>query len=422
MKLASSAAFGLILSLGMLSVAAPSMAQDAAKPAKEKKAKPGKAPKAAPFSKEFQPVIMAVDKAFKEKKNDEVLTLLADGAAKAQNPTEAHWVERYRMMAHGAKNDKASQKKALYAMLATGGVPAADIGLFNFYGGAFAYEDNQFADAVRYYSASEAAGYVGQDYLVNFANAYFQTGNFELGSTTLTRAIKAEAAAGKKAPENWYRVAISQAAKTKNNAGISTWLNSYVVAYPTPKVWNLALAIYRDSAKIDPQIQLDVFRLMRDTGALAGAQDYFDYAAVSTERGLPGEAKIILDEGFAKGAISKTTRQLQERLNDAEAKIPADKSSLPGLEKRAAGEADGRLAANTGNAFLAYGENAKALALYDIAIQKKGSFDMNALNLRRGIVLSRLGRKEEAKASFQSVTGLQKELASFWLLYLSLKP
>ncbi len=420
MKLASSAAIGLIFSLGLVTVSAPSFAQDA--PKKEKKAKPGKPAKVAPFSKEFQPAIVAMDKAFKEKKNDEVLTLAIDAATKAQNPTENHWVERYKMMAYGAKNDKPNQKKALYAMLATGGVPAADIGLFNFYAGAFAYEDNDYANAKRYYAESEKAGYAGQDYLVNFSNSFFQTGDFAGGSATMERAIKAEAAAGKKAPENWYRVTISQAAKAKNNAGMATWLNHYVVAYPTPKVWNLALAIYRDSAKIDPQIQLDVFRLMRDTGALAGAQDYFDYAAVSTERGLPGEAKIILDEGFAKGAISKTTRQLQERLTDAEGKIPADKASLPALEKRAAGEADGKLAANTGSAFLAYGENAKALALYDIALQKKGTIDTNAVNLRRGIALSRLGRKEEAKASFQAVNGLQKELASFWLLFLSLKP
>jgi hypothetical protein len=420
MKLASSAAIGLIFSLGMVSISGSAIAQE--KPKKEKKAKPAKPVKAAPFSKEFQPVIVSLDKLFKEKKNDEVIALAVDAATKAQNPTEAHWVERYRMMAYGAKNDKPNQKKALYAMLATAGVPAADVGLFNFYAGAYSYEDDKFADAARYYTEAEKAGYAGQDYLVNFANSYFQTGNFPAGSATLERAIAADIAAGKKPPENWYRVAISQASKAKNNAGMAKWLNSYVIAYPTPKVWNLALAIYRDTAKIDPQIQLDVFRLMRDTGALAGAQDYFDYAAVSTERGLPGEAKIILDEGFAKGAISKTTRQLQERLTDAEAKIPADKASLPALEKRAAGEADGKLAANTGSAFLAYGENAKALALYDLALQKRGTIDVSAVNLRRGIALSRLGRKDEAKAAFQAVTGLQQELASFWLLYLSLKP
>ena len=109
---------------------------------------------------------------------------------------------------------------------------------------------------------------------------------------------------------------------------------------------------------------------------------------------------------------------MNERLVDAKARIPADRASVSTDEKRAAAAADGRLAANTGSAYLAYGDYAKAIDLFRLA-QKKGGVDADTVQMRLGIALARLGQKDAAREALKAVTGAErKELASFWLLWL----
>jgi hypothetical protein len=413
MKFGSLAALVLVLAVGGVSATTtPAFAKD----------KAPKAVKPPPISKDLMPFVAAAQKSIAAKQYAEGLATLAANESKAITPYDKYVIASLRLNAATEQKDRPAQISAVYAILASGGAPAADLGKLNFYAGQFSYEDKKYADAVRYFAEAEKNAYPDKSYLVTVADSYFRSGNFVAGSTALEKAIAAETAAGRKAPENWYGVAITQAGKAKMPSEGARWTASYIKAYPTPVVWNKSLAVYRDTNKLDPQIQLDVFRLMHDVKALAGAQDYFDYAAISTERGLPGESKAIIEEGYASGAVSRTIPQIKERLADAEGKIPADRAALPALETRSASAADGKLASSTGNAFLAYGDNAKALALYDIALKKGGAIDINAVNLRRGIALSRLGRKPEAKIAFQAVNGVQKDLAGFWLIYLDTTP
>jgi tetratricopeptide (TPR) repeat protein len=413
MKFGSLAALGLVLAVGGVSATATeAFAKD-------------KAPKAAkpqPISKGLIPSVQVAQKAIIAKQYPEALAAIAAGEANAVTPYDKYVVASLRLNIATEQKDRPAQISSVYAIIASGGMPAADVGKLNYYAGQFSFEDKKYADALRYFAVADQANYPDKSYLITVADANFKLGNFAAGSTALEKAIVAETAAGRKPAENWYAFAITQANKAKLPAESARWTASYIKAYPTPVVWNKALATYRDTGKLDPQIQLDVFRLMHDAKGLSGAQDYYDYAAVATERGLPGEAKTIIIEGYDSGAVSRTIPQIKERLVDAEAKIGPDRAALPGLETKSAASADGKLASSTGNAFLAYGENAKALSFYDMALKKGGTIDVNAVNLRRGIALSRLGRKPEARTAFQTVGGPQKDLAGFWLIFLDTNP
>ena len=72
----------------------------------------------------------------------------------------------------------------------------------------------------------------------------------------------------------------------------------------------------------------------------------------------------------------------------------------------------------TGDAYLGYGEYAKAAELYRAALTKSG-VDTNLANLRLGIALARSGDKAGATAAFNAVTGPRADIAKYWLLYLS---
>jgi hypothetical protein len=106
----------------------------------------------------------------------------------------------------------------------------------------------------------------------------------------------------------------------------------------------------------------------------------------------------------------------------ANAKIAADKASLAAAAADAAKAANGKIAAATADAYMGYGDNAKAVALYQTALQK-GGVDTAEVNMRMGIAQARAGDKEGAKASFSKVTGgLRGTLAQYWVQWLDRKP
>ena len=71
-----------------------------------------------------------------------------------------------------------------------------------------------------------------------------------------------------------------------------------------------------------------------------------------------------------------------------------------------------------GNVYLATGNNAKAVEMYNLALQK-GGIDADEANTRIGIAHARAGQAAEAKAAFGKVTttGPRAEIASFWTFY-----
>ena len=78
---------------------------------------------------------------------------------------------------------------------------------------------------------------------------------------------------------------------------------------------------------------------------------------------------------------------------------------------------------STADAYLGYGDYAKAASLYRLALQKGGSgVDADTAQLRLGIALAMSGDKAGARTAFAAVKGRRADLASFWTLYLDTPP
>ena len=125
----------------------------------------------------------------------------------------------------------------------------------------------------------------------------------------------------------------------------------------------------------------------------------------------------MLDEGFASNSIKKTAPAFSGLYPAVSGKVAADKASLPGAEKSALAAAAARPAMVTGDAYLGYGEYAKAAALYRAALTKSGA-DKDLINLRLGIALARSGDKAGATAAFNAVSGSRAAVAKLWLAWL----
>lgn len=407
MKLVSSLALGAALALG----AVPSVAFAA-------KEKPAEAPKMT-LSKEFRAAAGPAQAAIKANPAGAEAAVAAAETA-ASTADDKFVAGQIRLQLGGALKNQAMQQKAVMAMLNSGSALGnAELPRLNFYAGQFAYSANDFPTAIKYLTEADRLKFNGgnQDALLLLAESHFKTNNVPAGLAFVDRAIAASTAAGTKAPEAWYARASSMAYKAKLFSESAKWTRAQVRAYPTVDNWRSALVVYRDGATREGNLNLDIFRLMRLTKSLAGERDYYEFASLATERGLPGEAKSIIDEGMANNAIPSSSRALNELRAMATSKIAGDQASLAAAEKQAAASATGRVASATGDAYLAYGQDAKAIALYKTALGK-GGVDVDAVNTRMGIALARSGDKAGARAAFSAVKGARADIAAFWLLWL----
>ncbi len=413
----SKVAIGLALSAAILSTISvtPAFA------AKKEKAPVG--PKLV-FGDKFKAGAGPIEALLKAEKYTEIAPGLQALEAIAVSPDEKYYVNRIRLDVAIKTKDVAMQNAALDGMIASGGAPQSELGKFNFFSGTEAYNARNYPKAIQRLGEAERLGYKSVDSLpILIAQSHFQLKQYAEGLPYAERAVAQEIAAGKAAPADWYRRARAAAYQGKQIPAVSKWSRMLIKAYPTAENWRDGLSVYRDQAKLDRQPSLDLLRLMRTTKALSGERDYYEYAGIAADSGLPSETKIIVDEGRALGALNAASKNVNELYAIAAPKAAADRASILASLPKAAADPSGKASARIANGFLGLDENAKAAELYQSALTKGGlsgdtANDVDTVNLRLGIALARSGQKEAARAAFAKVTGLRAEMAAFWMLWL----
>jgi lipopolysaccharide biosynthesis regulator YciM len=344
----------------------------------------------------------------------------------AQSDGEKYYAAVFRLQIASGLNDIPGTMTAIDALLVNTNTPPADIGRYSFFRGNYDYQQKKYASAIAHLTKARQLGYVpsGVNLDLRIAQAQLDGGQLAQGVTSIDAAIKAEEAAGRKAPETWYKVVVSKLYTSGDKAGAATWLNRQLAVYPSADAWRSSLLIYLGQLEdkgvtLDADQKLDVLRLMRASKAMGGESDYLQYADVAQRRGLPGEVKAVIDEGRANGKVTKTNASINQLYTTASAQEKAE-VPLANEEKRAAGAAKGDVAMQTGDAYLGQRNFPKAVEMYRLALQK-GSVDASVVNTRLGIALALGGQKAEAKTAFGAVTGSPRgEIAKFWTTWLDL--
>jgi tetratricopeptide (TPR) repeat protein len=371
------------------------------------------------FSKKVQPLL--ADAQAKQKAGDNAGAMAALDQADAvpdKNSDDAYMISMLRLNSAISLKDNALIERALEGALATGRVSPEDTVKFQRNLGALALQRNDYAKAMAEFEKVIAASPNDADLMIEMAEMQRRQGQDQKAIATMNQAIAAKAAAGEKADETWYRRALAIAYDKKLAAETVTTSEALLRAYPSATNWRDVLIIFRDSGKFDDQANLDILRLMRANAALTGERDFAEYAETATLRGFPGEAKAVLDEGIAKGALQSGKPLVKELQSLVNPKVAADKASLPGLEKEAAAAKTGRSAAGTADAYLGYGDYAKAATLYKLALSK-GGVDTDAVNTRLGFALGKTGDKAGAEAALKAVSAAPRnQLAKYYLVWL----
>jgi len=412
MKLVSRFALAMALVVGGGAVALTAPA-DAKK--KEEPAKP-----TVQLSKEERAALLPLQTAIAAK--DWAAAQAALPAAEAGATTgEAKRYLGYMLLQVGlGVSDETMQARAVDTIIASGTVPAADLPTL--------YQ-NQAALAMRARPANLQKAEAAftrlseltpndPEVLVNLAKVKSDLRKPLEALPLMDRAIAAKKATGQPVDASWYRYALKIAYEGKRSPETLKITRDLITAYPTKENWRDSLLIYRDVTSLDKSANVDLMRLMRATKSLTGERDWFELAEALDNGGLPGESKAVLEEGSSLRMVDLNKPAFRDLLRATSGRIAADRASLSAAESKAMSSATGLLALNTGDAYMGYGDTAKAASLYRTALTK-GSVDANLVNLHLGMALAQSGDRAGAEAAFRAVSGPRSDIASYWLVYLS---
>ncbi len=423
MRFVTPVALALTLALAGGAVSAPAFAA-------KKDEKKGGAPKLN-VSPDVIKALQAAQQAAGKQDFAAAKAALADADSKAKSNDDKYQIGAVKLNTSIASKDAAMQGEALTQMLDSGLTPPEQVGQFNAIAADQALQMKNYDLAITHAQAALQAGYKPDVVNVALAQAYFgkagtanpsvepQRGLNQKGLAALKAAADTTKAAGGQVPAQWYQIGVSRAANAKLPE-VTEWAKMAYQAAPSGENLRTLIRLFQQAnPNISNRENLDVMRLMATSGGLVVSQDYLEYAEMASKTGIYGEVKTAIDAGRSKGVLSAS--QGGDLYQPAVAKIAGDKGSLGSAEADARKAANGKIAAATADAYLGYGDYAKAVAMFELAKQK-GGVDADEINTRMGIAKALSGDNASAKAAFQSVqAGSRKQIADLWLAYLGTK-
>lgn len=419
MKSVSRIALGFMLALGgsALVVTSPADAQRRNRQQQQQPLQPQTPP--LQLSNEERAVLVPLEAAARGTDRAVQDAALAAARPVLRGPDARYAFARYQLLIADQRDDDAMMREAVDVVLESNRMTAEEVPLFLTVQAQLAVDARDLPKAERAYMRLVQLRPNDADVLGNLALIRIQQN--QSGLAYLQRAIAARQAAGGQIPESWLQHVLRETYDSPDPAlkaqSIAT-ARTLVTAYPTAVNWRNALLTYREARQVDSATQLDLWRLMRAAGALAGERDWYEFANTLTQGGYPAEAKAVLDDGVARRMVDASRSPFRELIASVNGRIAEDRSTLSSAQRDALAAATGTPALRTADAFFGHGRYPEAVALYRAALQK-GGVDPALVNTRLGITHAMAGQRAEAEAAFRAITGPRADLAALWLLWLS---
>lgn len=280
------------------------------------------------------------------------------------------------------------------------------------------YQAKVYPDAVTYGRRLIELGKADEGvHLLTIQSLYLQN-DFKGAETMSASYVASIESAGQTPPDMALQLYSSSCIKQEDDACTLRALEKQAQYFPKKETWpNLTLLMLRLDGDANT---LNVFRLSREMGGLLRGEEYTEMAQLAIEKGLPGEAQSVIEEGKEKGIFTnKSNLELATRLlGTAKTQAVADKPTLLAQDKEAAGRKSGEVDARIALAFLSYGEFERSVAAYERALAKGNVRNVEEARLNLGIAQLKAGNKEAAAATFAVVKGDEtlQRVARLWTL------
>jgi hypothetical protein len=279
-----------------------------------------------------------------------------------------------------------------------------------------------YPKAIQWIRTYQAEGGARLEVLQYLPQAYYQSGDYLKAAQETATLVEAAEKAGASPSKDLLILLASSQQKQGDMSGYTRTLEKLVRHHPAPEYWAELIHRTANQPGVSRNLELDRYRLLRATGNLGQARDYMEAAQLAMQAGLPGEAKSLLDEGFAKqvlGSGDATQTERQNRLRAlVEKKAAEDRKSIAGTDADAAKAAGGDPLVKTGLAYVSYGEAQKGLAMMEQGLRKGGLKFPEQSRLRLGYAYYVTGDKARAQAALRQVGGTDgaADFARLWSL------
>lgn len=248
-----------------------------------------------------------------------------------------------------------------------------------------------------------------------------QSGDFTAIARDATAAINAAEQAGRRPDEgDLLRLADAQA-RTGNPTGQTATLEKLLMNHPKKDYWGIYLGRLPRKSGFSGRFSLDVLRLKLASGAMTKTEDFMEMAQLSLQAGLPSEGKMVIEKGFASGALGAGAEsERQRRLRDLATKQEGEATAA--VDRRvseATALKDGNDLVQIGYAVTVMGQFDKGIALIEQGIAKGGLKHPEDAILRLGMAQLKSGKaRAKAVQTLRSVRGVDgaADIARLWIV------
>jgi tetratricopeptide (TPR) repeat protein len=329
---------------------------------------------------------------------------------------ESYLIESMRGSAATGAGDNETAIKAFEAVLASNKAPAAtQLKIIEALAGAY-YRAKNYAVAIKTAQRYFQDGGSGGQMRTLLIQSYFQSGDVANAAKEAQADIQADASAGKTPSEEKLLLLANCYLKQNNVTGYVATIEKLLTYYPKKSLWADVISRLRKKSGFSDRLSLDVYRLQLATGNLTSTDDFMEMAQLALQAGLPNEAKKVVDEGYAKGALGKGADvERQQRLKTlVDKRLVENQKAVPD-EAAAQAAQDGNGLVNIG--FTLGG--AKGIALMEAGIKKGGLKYPEDAKLHLGLLMIQAGQKTKATQVLKTMQGTDgaKDLANLWILF-----
>jgi len=266
----------------------------------------------------------------------------------------------------------------------------------------------------------KATGGTDLEVLRQIAQGYYLQNNFARSEEYAKRIIDAAKKQGKPVEEEWLQLLMSSQHKQNKKADVVATLEQLLQTHPTDQYWSDMFTYLLQGSSFSDRQNVIYLKLVQKAGLLQ-PDEYIELAELSIAVTNPGDAKTILEEGFAKGVLGKSASKDRDLklLNLAKTQAAEDLKLLPSIEKEANAKPTGEALVKVGEAYLGHAQYENAIAAFTKGLAKGGVNNIkDDVNINIGIANLALNKKQEAINAFKQVPASSKLalLSRLWII------
>jgi len=336
-----------------------------------------------------------------------------------KTPGETSLIERMRLAAASGAGDVDTAARSFD--IVGGQVGAADrLRMIESLAGGY-YRAKDYGKAMqwgqRYFKEGGTSGSV-RTLLIQ---SQYLSGDFAGAARELRTEVEHAEKGGATPGEDRLKLLANATLKMNDTNGYVWAVERLVTHYPKKEYWVDLLGRLQRKPNFSDRLALDTYRLSLATGSMSAANDFMEMAQLALQAGFPAEARQVVDQGFASGALGAGKEaERHGRLRDlVNKRLEEDRKSQAANVAEAQAAKDGTGLVDAGMNLVFAGDAQKGLQLMRQGIAKGNLKRPDDAKLHLAIAQIRAGDHAKAQATLRGVGGHDgtADLARLWMLY-----